>query len=67
MIEFLDSIKIQQVVKNIYETGADYQKALIHMTFHVEVLGNLVTEQNPASGEKVAEEVYELLQKIPLI
>ena len=44
MIDFLDSIKIQEMVKNIYETG-----------------------QNPASAEKVAEEVYELLQRIPLI
>ncbi len=33
------------------------------MTSHVEVSGNLVAKQNPASGEKVAEEVYELLQK----
>ena len=126
MIDFLDSIKIQEVVKNIYETGgivaavchgpvailnvklsngkflldgvkatgfsdveetlvgakdnipysleeemkkrgADYKKALIPMTSHVEVSGNLVTGQNPASAEKVAEEVYELLQRIPLI
>ncbi|WP_426348001.1 type 1 glutamine amidotransferase domain-containing protein [Alloiococcus sp. CFN-8] len=126
MIDFLDSIKIQEMVKNIYETGgvvaavchgpvallnvklsngkflldgikatgfsdveetlvgakdnipysleeemknrgADYHKALIPMTSHVEVSGNLVTGQNPASAEKVAEEVYELLQRIPLI
>ena len=124
MIDFLDSIKMQEMVKNIYETGgvvaavchgpvallnvklsngkflldgvkatgfsdgeetlvgakdnipysleeemkkrgADYHKALIPMTSHVEVSGNLVTGQNPASAEKVAEEVYELLQRIP--
>ena len=126
MIDFLDSIKIRQLVKNIFETGgvvaavchgpvallnvtlsdgkyllygrkatgfsngeevlvaakdnipysledemknrgAQYEKSLIPMTAHVEGSGNLITGQNPASADKVAEEVYELLKNIPII
>jgi putative intracellular protease/amidase len=43
--------------------GARYESALIPMTAHVIRDGNLVTGQNPASSEKVAEEFLDGLRR----
>ncbi|WP_040214321.1 type 1 glutamine amidotransferase domain-containing protein [Clostridium polynesiense] len=53
---------LEDEIKN---RGADYHKAVIPMTSHVEVSGNLVTGQNPASADGVAEKVYEILENSP--
>lgn len=49
--------------KALKERGSKYQKALIPMTSHVVVDGNLITGQNPFSSKEMAKVVMEELGK----
>ncbi len=44
------------------ELGADFHSAMIPFTSHIEVDGNLITGQNPASAGAAAEKLIELLE-----
>ncbi|MBL7696979.1 MAG: type 1 glutamine amidotransferase domain-containing protein [Chitinophagaceae bacterium] len=49
--------------KALKERGSDYEKAIIPMTAHVVVDGNLITGQNPFSSKKMAKVVMRELKK----